>query len=255
MYDRLLEQPPPGLAVDEIIAHFQAMPPRYWERVTEEGLLWGLNVIHKFLQNVSTPSAIAPVLDWKQYPERGFTKVMLCTWDRLGLLSKVASAFSAVRVNILSAEAYTRADNIILDVFRVCDENGQAVANPDRFQQTLFLLEGSLSEPPRFASIWANSRHKIEKRKAPAVLDISFDNRTLKEHTILFIETNDRLGLLSDILEALTLCNLNVAQAIIETDQTLARDSFYLTGSDHKKIEDESALKKIETSVALAIRG
>jgi [protein-PII] uridylyltransferase len=256
MLSQLKASPPVGICSDEIDAHFRGMPSRYWERVTTPELVWGLEVVHKFLERVAEPASpgTTPVLDWKHFPEFGFTKVMLCTWDRQGLLAKAASAFSAVRVNILNAEAYTRADQIVLDVFRVCDSQHRPVTKVQTLEQMLFVLEGSLSDPPRFASFWAASAHKREARKAPEILNIVFDNAEPTRHTALRIETDDRIGLLSDILEALAASGVNVDQALIETAEYIACDTFYIYDQAGEKILDNARLARIREALAEGIR-
>ncbi len=248
--------PPHGICADEIDAHFKGMPSRYWERVDMQELVWGLEVVHKFLEKIAEPACpgTTPVLDWKHFPKLGYTKVMLCTWDRQGLLAKAASAFSAVSVNILHAQAYTRADQIVLDVFQVCDSEHRPVGNPHRLEQMLFLLEGSLSDPPRFASFWAAAGHKCESREAPEILSISFQNDEPGAHTILRIETDDRIGLLSDILDALTRGGVNVDQALIETPDYLACDTFSIYDNAGEKILDPGRLACIRELIAGAIR-
>ncbi len=49
------------------------------------------------------------------------------------------------------------------------------------------------------------------------------------DHTPLHIVAADRLGLLYEILQALTACGVNISQAIVCTDNGLARDLFHLT--------------------------
>ena len=256
IFGQLNAAPPPDVGSDEIEAHFRGMPSRYWERITMPELIWGIGVVHKFLESVAEPSSpgTTPVLDWKHVPEFGFTKVMLCTWDRQGLLAKAAAAFSAAKVNILSAEAYTRSDQIVLDVFKVCDAKGCPVTNTQRLQEMLFVLEGSLSDPPRFASFWAASGHKQIPRPAPGILNIAFEDGEPTRHTSLRIETDDRLGLLSDILEALAKGGVNVDQAQIETADHVACDSFYIYDRVGEKILDPARLSCIRELVKEAIR-
>jgi [protein-PII] uridylyltransferase len=256
MQSSLQRHPPFKIGQEEINAHFEGMPARYWERVDEEELTWGLELVHKFLVQVNDPSSqtIRPVLDWRHCPERGFTTVLLCTWDRQGLLAKAAAAFSATKVNILSADAYTRKDHIVLDVFRVCNNEHGSITDTERLQQMLFLLEGALFEPPRFASMWALSAHKYHPRKALPVVNISWDHERSTEHTILAVETNDRIGLLYDILQTLAEAGINVAQAIIDTDDDLATDTFYLTDSHGGKIADPATLESIKELLTAAIK-
>jgi|SRR4051812_34379413 [protein-PII] uridylyltransferase len=248
---------PPGIDAEEIEAHFQAMPARYWERVNEGELLWGLETIHKFLKLVSEPNspAVSPVL--AHLPDGRCTKVMICTWDRHGLLAKAAAAFSAVRINVLQADVFTRADNIVLDVFRICEAKPNFPITEGRLEEMLFLLEGALSEPPRFASFWASLGHRVlpETQSQSQKPVLAFDTASSPDHTILRVEAGDRLGLLSDILASLADSNVNIDQALIDTRDGKAIDLFCLRDTHHGKIVDPARLDLIRQRLLEAITG
>src|SRR5437867_389257 len=217
---RFEQQPPAGMDCDEVDAHFGAMPAHYWQRVNWDDLTWGLKTIHGFLSLVAAPNAPAttPFMDWRHVGQSGQTRIMLCTWDRHGLLAKAAGVFSAVHLNILEADVFTRADNVVLDVFRVADSERRGVeASPARLSEMSFLLEGALSQPPRFASVWACLRHKYLAAPAPFAHSISLDNDCSSGSTVLRVQAADRLGLLYDILQAIADNRLNITQARIET--------------------------------------
>ena len=253
--DRLRTHPLTGIAQEEIDAHFQGMPARYWERVSEGELVWGLETIHDFFKSLSAPDSIGsvPVVHWKAVPEQGFTKVMVCTWDRHGLLAKVASAFSAVRINILQADVYTRTDSLVVDVFRVREMEPSHVRDAARLSEMVFILDGALRQSPSFASYWACTRHKILALPAATPPFLSFDNEGSPDCTVLRVEATDRLGLLADILQALADSGLNIAQAVIDTDDDLAQDIFHFTDVAGLKILDPSQLRFIRRRLLEAI--
>src|SRR5882762_9168554 len=114
---RLESRWPAHVSAEEIEVHFSEMPPHYWEHLTEADLLWGLETIHGFLKMVASPEvpATAPFVSWRQSIDEPHTRMMLCTWDRHGLLAKAAASFSAVGLSIAQADIFTRADNIVLD--------------------------------------------------------------------------------------------------------------------------------------------
>ena len=234
-FAQLIKQSLPlGIGQDELDAHFNGMPARYWERVNYSELVWGLQAVHNFMNHLAANDwpATRPVVEWRHDPHRGFTKVLVCTWDRLGLLAKVAACFSAVRLNIVRAEAYTRTDDVVLDVFRVCDSEGQHVRDMGALEQMHFLLEGALGEAPRWTSLPDRNRPRSETWHP----SVQFDNETSSEYTVLKIEAADRLGLLRDILQALTDSGINVLQACVDTMDGVANDAFFITGRDGVKL-------------------
>lgn len=239
----------------EVRAHFEGMPYRYWQRVNRSELVWSLETIHTFLETVVASDAPAwtPIVDWRHFPARGFSKVMVCTWDRRSLLVKIAAAFSAVGINIIRADVYTRADNVVLDVFRVCQASRPVPPDTSQLRQMAFLLEGALSDPPRFASVWAGEFHKFlpwTSRRQPLVM---LDNNTSREFTLLTVEASDRIGLLYDLLRTLDGVRLNVAQADIDTEDGVASDTFYLADESGLKIVDNNRLRLIAEAVHNAL--
>jgi [protein-PII] uridylyltransferase len=248
-----------GINADEVEVHFSAMPAHYWEHVTEEELIWGLETVHGFLKLVASPEvpATAPFVSWRQVGLSGQVRVMLCTWDRHGLLAKAAAAFSAVRLNIVQAEVFTRSDNVVLDAFTITGgADGRSPVSPSQMEQMGFLLEGALSEPPRFASIWACSRHKYLAPATQIAPQISCDNDASPDSTLVHIEAADRLGLLYDILQAIADAGLNIKQARIETEGNLARDTIYVTDELGQKVigkrEREALCVKLDAALIVS---
>lgn len=255
MYDRFRSSPPPDISDEEIEAHFKGMPARYWETVTKNELAWGLETIHSFfakLKSWDLPGAPV-VANLRHYPERGFTKVLVCTWDRLGLLAKIAATFSALRINILQADVYTRVDDLAFDVFQVSDLQKPQTIDTARLGQLMFLLEGALNEPPRFISLWASEFHKAIDHPKGLMPAVAFDTDPASEYTVLRIETADRLGLLYDVLQTLTEARVNVAQAIIKTDSNVARDTFHITDAKGGKITTPARLEQLRQTLIKAI--
>lgn len=253
--EHLRQQPLGNISSEEIEVHFSSMPGHYWERVNEEDLIWGLETIHGFLTLIANPKSppTKPFLAWRQTPAATRTRIMLCTWDRHGLLAKAVAAFSAVRLNILQADVFTRADNIVLDLFSIVDADSGGAASPARLQDMMFLLEGALSEPPRFASVWACSRHKFVAGPAPSPPRITFDNHSSSTSTIVRVEAADRLGLLYDILQTLADQGLEIREATIKTDDDLAHDRIHVTDGQGGKIMEAVRLHDLRLSLEAAL--
>jgi [protein-PII] uridylyltransferase len=254
---RLEEHPLTGISRGEVQMHFRGMPSRYWERVTKAELTWALETIHAFLEQLAAAEGtrVVVVANSRHYPARGFSKIMVCAQDRPGLLAKIAAGFSALRVNVLRADIFTRSDGVALDVFDVADLEQSHLTGADRLRQLVFLLEGALSEPPRFASVWAGEFHKMAPRGPQAVPRVDFDNDYSNEHTVVRVEATDRLGLLHDLLKALADCKLNIDEALVETVDHLATDTFYVTDLRGEKLRAPEQLQKLRTALVDAVVG
>ncbi len=75
-------------------------------------------------------SSLAPGIRWVPRPERGHTECWVCNWERKGLLAKIAGSFSSAGLSILSADIYTREDNLVFDVFRVAAPGQEQTIDP-----------------------------------------------------------------------------------------------------------------------------
>jgi [protein-PII] uridylyltransferase len=251
-----------GVRSEELEVHFAGMPVRYWPRVDSTSLRWHLDIIHEFTDGLTRSDVLLapPVLRWRHFSERGFSEVVVCAWDRLGLLAKIAGAFAAAGLNILRADIYTRADNVVLDVFQVCDENVRHVRDISRLKQMEQLLMMALMNPhgagARALQTWMRYASEptatdvANSATAPVVL---LDNAQSEDYTVLEVQAPDRLGLLHDILEAISACNVDIAHAIVVTEDRAAADIFFLHETDGRKIHDAARLELIRTGVLAAL--
>lgn len=253
--DRMAMQPLVNLSPEEVHAHFRCMPGRYWAKMNEEELLWHLETIHDFFRKLAaSDGAVSPVsVNWRNSPRRDLTRVAFCSWDRRGLLESIAAAFSALRVAIQRAEVHTRTDSLVLDIFDVRDSEAGVVGDDSRLKGLPFLVEGAFSDPPRFASIWATEFHKVFPRRTRPSLELSFDNRKSPDYTVLRVEAPDRLGLLYDLVHTLTEHDLQIAQALIDTKQGIAKDQFQFTDSEGIKVTDPSRLRELRKDLVRVI--
>jgi [protein-PII] uridylyltransferase len=244
---------------EELAVHFTHMPTRYWARVDKETLHGHLEIIHAFLDSLreSDVDGTRPVVRWRHSPDRGVTAVEVCTWDRLGLLAKVAGAFAAVGLNIVRADIFTRADNVVLDIFEVCNGDEGCVRDESRLEKMVRLLEMALKPPASdaapvelFTFVPPVGSRRRTLTTPPLV---TFDPTRTDAHTVLVVETQDEIGLLYRILSALAAEDVNCAHAIITTEAGRVGDVFFLTDTEGRKITDTLRLEQIRQRVLESI--
>ncbi len=238
---------------EEIEAHFDFMPDNYFRAFNVPEIVGHLELFRAFLENVSLrgDQPLAPAINWKAFPEQGHSIVSFCTWDREQLLAKIAGSFSVVPINILSADIFSRGDNVVLDIFRVCDTRARAVtdkAELELVEKTLHAaLEsvdfdfGQLMEKAR-----GQSRHRlVQEIEFPT--RIAMDNRAHPTYTLIQIQTPDRLGLLYDLLACLDREGVSIALSRISTQNGAAIDTFYVADcSTRSKITDSQRIATLQ---------
>jgi [protein-PII] uridylyltransferase len=236
---------------EELEIHFTCMPGRYWQRATEESVCRHLQLIRQFCARLATgkSEATSPAVAWRQIPERNVTEVTICTWDRLGLLAKVAGVFAAAELNILRADVYTRIDNLALDIFEICDARGNLIANEDQLHAMSALLTETLR--PGAKSHTAHTPSRRSQSSLPP--KVYFDAEPTLTQTVVVIEAKDQIGLLHRVFTVLADCGINVAQAIITTEKGRVGDVLYVTDDQGRQITDSLHLDHIREDLLAAL--
>ena len=237
---------------DEIDAHFEHMPDRYFQTYSVAEVAEHIRLFRNFLEarHSANLSPLAPALKWISHPNRGHSEFLFCGWDRKGLLARIAGSLSVAQLNILSADVFTRTDNLVLDIFRVCNTSFEAVTDQAETALVEKRLHQSLEEENfDFSALLEKSR---KKRGAQLSQEIDFpthiviDNDAHPVYTLVDIQTPDRLGLLHRLLRAFAETNVQIALSRIATEKGAAIDSFYVTDSTGKKIKSESKMKALQ---------
>jgi [protein-PII] uridylyltransferase len=232
----------------EIVAHFDNLPPSYFESVSEDLIREHISIVHGFLKYQIThdDASLHPVIHWRHFPEQGHSEVTVVTWDRYHIFARVTGSFAACNLTILKADIFTRGDDIAIETFYVATEKLEAVTDPrDRaaFEKVLFQAMGmeQFDFSNAFAKRTVKPRSPIyDPSELPTL--VSVDQRASRTHTLLDIQTADYPGLLYRIACAIADTGLNLATARITTEKGAALDTFYLCDRNGKKIESEEVL-------------
>jgi [protein-PII] uridylyltransferase len=248
---------------EETEAHFEFMPDNYFRAFEVEEIVSHVKLFRRFLENLylRDEPPLAPAIAWKEFPEQGHSIASLCAWDSQELLAKIAGSFAVVPINILSADIYTRGDNVVLDVFRVCDTRFRAVT--DKRDQAL--VESTLRSALDcvnfdFAPLLERARRKISKRTSRGEMDfptrITVENKAHPTYTLVQIQTPDRLGLLYELLTAFSDEHVSIALSRISTEKGAAIDTFYVSDrATRGKINDPNRITALQERLHRAALG
>jgi len=250
---------PETIAREELEAHFANLPPRYFQIHSAAEILSDLTLAHLFMRHQLSEEdrSLEPVVTWHNEPDRGYTAVKLCTWDRPVLFSKIAGALTASGLNILSARIFTRNDGLILDTFFVTDARAGALPNREERERFEKLINQTLTREVDLAPLI--TRQKVARpfyqspggERIPTV--IRFDNDVSDLRTVIDFEAEDHVGLLYVISQTLAELSLDIALAKISTEKGAAIDSFYVSEEGGGKVLDPERQRQIERKLRHAI--
>jgi [protein-PII] uridylyltransferase len=251
---------PSRIADEEITAHFETLPQRYFEIHTAKQIQDDLELAHRFMHRLVAEGnrALVPATAWIDERDRGYSLVKVCTWDRAGLFGKIAGSLSAAGLNILGAQIFTRTDGIALDTFFVNDGRTGALAEKRQRESFSELLEKVLTGENL-------DLHQLIARRAGSQphytayfgerieTNIRFDNTASEGRTLIEIETEDRLGLLHAISQTFAELKLDISAARIVTERGAALDNFYVREIKAGKIDLAVRGPEIEVALRSAI--
>ena len=225
--------------------HLEQMGPSYLRQCPADLVARHIRAIHNFLaQRVSGQNALVPLVEWTDHPEEGHTEVLVVTWNREKLFSKIAGSFAVAGLNILSANIFTRQDDVVIDTFRVCSDRMEPVSHPvDRnaFEKTLTesLQKTEDDLAVRLAghgpTLWQKALGEAE---FPASL--RWDLESEPGRTLLHVEAPDRVGLLHALTRAISDEGMHISGARITTEKGAALDTFILVDVKGHPITDPS---------------
>ncbi|HEX6563371.1 MAG TPA: [protein-PII] uridylyltransferase [Chthoniobacterales bacterium] len=246
---------------EEIAVHFESMPERYFQSTHVNDIIGHIRLVRTWLEaRYNDPAAaLSAAIRWQDKPDQGHSEVWICTWDRVALMAKIAGSFATASVNILSADAYTRDDDIMLGVFRVCDPNFQPVTDESERHQVESVLRLALSVPEfDFGPLLQRARRRpvyqvSAEIELPTKLTIS--NEVHPAYTVIDLQTADRMGLLYDVLRCFASVQMNIAHSRIATEKGAAFDSFYVNDAEGRKLSSQSLIAQLRASLLTAATG
>ena len=251
----------PGISDDEIAAHFSLLPDRYFILTDGSEITLHIQMVNKLLKSITATDSVGslrPVVDWKDDLNRSVTVVNVVTWDRAGLFYKLAGAFSAAGLNILSAQIFCRSDGFVLDTYFVADAITGNLAGPDQRERFESVIHKALTgEEVDFPALIGRQRitrpvYQAYTGEKIATL-IRIDNEASEARTLIEIETEDRIGLLYTIAQTLTELALDISAAKICTERGAALDNFYVRELTGGKVVEPERNRAIERRLRQAI--
>jgi [protein-PII] uridylyltransferase len=249
--------------VEEVEAHFEFMPDNYFRAFAVKEIVAHLKLFRRFLENLywRDEPPLAPAIAWQAFAQQGHSIVSFCAWDGQELLAKIAGSFAVVPINILSADIYTRGDNVVLDIFRVCDTKFRAVTDKrDHALVESTLRQALASAEFDFAPLLDRARREIVKGAARGEMDfptrVTVENKAHPIYTLIQIQTPDRLGLLYELLSAFGQERVSIALSRISTEKGAAIDTFYVADRTTRgKIAEPSRIAALQERLHRAALG
>ncbi|MEQ9822904.1 MAG: DUF294 nucleotidyltransferase-like domain-containing protein [Puniceicoccaceae bacterium] len=251
------DQAIPGVGVDEIDAHFQLLPVRYFETRSVEDVELHISLVHRLLETIRSADSLGslkPVVEWQDDAVGGFSVITVVTWDRSGLFYKLAGAISAAGMNILKARAISREDHIAIDTFYVSHGKSGLVESEQVRAAFEHSIETILVQGEKALEL-VREQYELSQKKAsmlaqnpfdaafPVRVDLYFDEEL--RQIVADYQGKDRIGLLYRVSRTLSKEGLNIDSVRIATNNGIATGTLLLSDENRKRKIDAERLEAI----------
>ncbi|MFN0078177.1 MAG: [protein-PII] uridylyltransferase [Prosthecobacter sp.] len=245
----------------EVEAHFRHMPPSYFNFREAEVIVAHLKQFRQFfvqLVEAEADAGLLPMMTWQDHVDQGYSELTVVCWDRHLLLARLSGALAAESINILSADLYRRGDDLVLDIFRVCNTNFAAVSTKSARNRVEESVRKAFSGPQfDFSAAIAQKLGKsitmLDEIGDEIPQRIYLNNHLSPDQTVLELQLVDRLGLLYDIFMAIGRLGHNVTHARISTEKGVAIDAIYVQDENNHKLTKREDLDALADAVNEAV--
>ncbi|MDB9741644.1 [protein-PII] uridylyltransferase [Akkermansiaceae bacterium] len=240
---------------EQLDHHFERMPCRYFQVRNPNDVAVHVRAARRFLKNIEGgKEGYNSDLRWIDRENRGYSDLIITCWNRALLLEKACCALASNDINIISADVFTRTDNVVCDILRVSTLDWESVKSEskkkrvvDTFNQLCLVQE---YDPKNYLKKKKNIfKKEAEEEGIPFPVRAVVMNELSEDYTAIQIQALDRIGLLHDLFLEINLLGLATVHARICTEKGAALNTIYVSYPEGGKITEPDEIIRIEDQI------
>ena len=230
----------------EFEKHINRFFPYYWTNIN-----FDVHVHHAKLIKDADSKDLKLKIDIETLDDQGVTEISIYTQDHLGLFARTCAGLALAGISVQDARIVTTKDGMTVNTFLIRSTNATSLTEEkNRLKILIDTLRKTISEE-RNPKILMNEFKSIQipSRKDSFLIEprVLIDNLSSKSHTVIEINSKDKIGLLHTLASELFLMGLHVSTARISTYGVRAVDVFYIKNMTGGKITEINRLDIIKS--------
>ncbi len=221
-----------NLPPDLILEHTRNLPAQYLLNTPLEEMYLHMAMIGRLRETFE------PAIDFKHEYGADYTELTLCAYDdpRPGLLAKITGVLYAHDVNLHTAQVFTREASVRIAIDTLwIDYRGKPLTTHKRAEVQESLRRVLLGE------IGIGELLQTHKKplKEQTIYAAKIDENASERFSLLEVSAPDETGVVYRLARAISALGWNIHAARLSVWGSRARDAFYITGPDEKKVASE----------------
>ncbi|MCW9024386.1 MAG: [protein-PII] uridylyltransferase [Gammaproteobacteria bacterium] len=228
------------IPTDEVLALWDKLGNEYFLRYNPDEIRWHTQAILQCNENE------LPLILVRE--SRGGTELFIYAYNRRHMLTNITTTLEQQGMNIVDARIFASTSDYILDTFLMLDSNSEPIKTESQMNELKEHLKHKLqTSSDELTPVNPHLARQAKHFKFPA--EISFENDSTNNRTIMHLKAYDRPGLLSRISAALSTCKIQILSAKIATYGERAEDIFYISTMDNEPIRLQSDFDCIDKNL------
>ena len=221
-----------------------------WDRFGDEYFIrYAPNEIIWHTENIlQSEKIITPLIILRKRPKGDGTEIFIYTEYNSHLFTVITSLIEQMNLSVLDARVFTSKDHYTLDTFLVLEADGSQLTDSSRIDELKEkLIHHITQDKTDLPDISQHIPRAAKHFKFPT--QVSFEENTIQNQTMMKVIAYDRPGLLSQVGSAMHICGVTLHKAKIATYGEKAEDIFFITDKNELPITDSKQLKLLEETI------
>jgi [protein-PII] uridylyltransferase len=184
------------------------------------------------------------------------TRVILCTYDKPGLFSKMIGVYTLNNIKVLSANIYTLKNGLAFDTYEVTNPL-DPYREQEMWDKVLYDALQAIEEKLPLDEM-INKKEKSTLRPAVDYTSpekkVKLDNEDSDFFTIIEVAAGGRTGLLYDLAKEIYSLELDIRFAKINSEKERMTGVFYVRDAGGQKVYDEEVMARIKERILAVMK-